>query len=311
MQYAYSSANYLSVFLAVTSGCASFRDRGVPDRGMTSSTHEKNVGKIVFAPAEIEFQKEDPSTFRTAFKLGDPIYARLYLQRSPERVLLRAGKKEVPVEDAFDSEPKYSFEISASRNGKALGATQSMMGTEWTTYNFVLARTADDTKKWPERESKWFIEQILPELASGANEVRLEVTVTDAGGAKVGEPVAAGTLTIEVAADKEAAITSIRKRSENAAAVLAEKDRQAKAEFKAHIDAGERSVMFGVSGDCGARFGYRTPAGKTGMEEGGMWLPKGTKIVVCVASTQCGSFDIPYAVVAESPDKQAIAYHCP
>jgi hypothetical protein len=302
--------NYLSVLLAVTFGCATFRDRGVPDQGMTSPTHEKNVGKIVFASTEIQFQKEDPSTFRSAFKLGDPIYARLYLQRSPERVLLRAGK-EAPVQDASDREPKYKFEISASLNGKPLGATQSMMGTEWTTYNFVLARTADDTKEWPERESKWFIQQILPALAIGTNEVRLEVTVTDAGGAKVGEPVAAGTLTIEAAADKQAAITSIQHRNEAAAAALAEKDRQAKAEFKAHVDAGERSVHLGVSGQCEATFGYRTPAGKTGMSEGTTWLPKGTQVVVCVTSTQCGSFDIPYAVVAPSPDKQTINYHCP
>lgn len=54
------------------------------DQGITSSVHRQNVGKIVFANNlnTIAFKRENPSEFKKHFNAFDPIYARVYLEKS-------------------------------------------------------------------------------------------------------------------------------------------------------------------------------------------------------------------------------------
>ena len=54
------------------------------DQGITSSTHEKYKGQIVFAGSmdAIAFKKEKPEQFKNQFKASENIYARLYLAHS-------------------------------------------------------------------------------------------------------------------------------------------------------------------------------------------------------------------------------------
>lgn len=54
------------------------------DQGITSTVHRQNVGKIVFADNlnAISFKRENPSEFKTSFDASEPIYARVYLEKS-------------------------------------------------------------------------------------------------------------------------------------------------------------------------------------------------------------------------------------
>jgi hypothetical protein len=56
------------------------------DQGITSQTHHANVGKIVWAKERIKFDVQDRIQLATAFSSKDPIYGRVYLSKSLQRL---------------------------------------------------------------------------------------------------------------------------------------------------------------------------------------------------------------------------------
>ena len=52
------------------------------DQGMTSATHKKYVGKIVWSNQPVDFKKENESSFTEEFSSGDSIYGRMYFAKA-------------------------------------------------------------------------------------------------------------------------------------------------------------------------------------------------------------------------------------
>lgn len=83
--------------------------------GMTSPTHEKYVGKIVFTGDEknIEKQKENEAGFKTEFNLGEPIFFRVYLKDAllnTLRPLSKAFSKSAN-KTTFESASKFTLKV--------------------------------------------------------------------------------------------------------------------------------------------------------------------------------------------------------
>jgi len=56
------------------------------DQGMTSETHRKNVGKILWAKERIKKDIVDQVKFETNFDISDPLYGRVFLEKSLPRL---------------------------------------------------------------------------------------------------------------------------------------------------------------------------------------------------------------------------------
>lgn len=58
----------------------------VPDEGITSTTHQKNLGKIIWANEIIDRENTDPSKIKSEFNVTDFIYGRAYFKESISNV---------------------------------------------------------------------------------------------------------------------------------------------------------------------------------------------------------------------------------
>jgi hypothetical protein len=81
----------------------------IPDMGITGPTHEKYVGKMVFAHEVMPRGKEDESKFITNYTLGEDLYYRYYLSKSIYNLLVSQNKL-VSVEGLSD-DIKIGWEI--------------------------------------------------------------------------------------------------------------------------------------------------------------------------------------------------------
>lgn len=114
------------------------------DQGMTSAAHSANAGKIVFSTELINFKKEDPSKFRDSFKLGEPIYGRLYFKQSMLNTPLYHDQGGAPL---TGSHREGAWELlvyvdGVNQNVKfgnfALGRVSKKAEREWTTWQLNL-----------------------------------------------------------------------------------------------------------------------------------------------------------------------------
>ena len=63
-----------------------------PDQGITSSIHEKYVGKIVFSNKPIPLGAENEANFISKYQLGDDLYFRVYLAQSAQNTYITHTK---------------------------------------------------------------------------------------------------------------------------------------------------------------------------------------------------------------------------
>lgn len=54
----------------------------IEDDGMTSDFHKQHVGQIVFSNEKLDLEQPNKAAVKTTFKLGEPIFMRLYLKQS-------------------------------------------------------------------------------------------------------------------------------------------------------------------------------------------------------------------------------------
>lgn len=62
------------------------------DQGMTGETHKKNVGKILWAKERIAKDRQDQIAYITACGVSDPLYGRVFLEKSLPRLSEEQGK---------------------------------------------------------------------------------------------------------------------------------------------------------------------------------------------------------------------------
>lgn len=67
----------------------------IDDQGITSATHQKYVGKIVWSNGKVSMDSPDESRFKTKFNAGETIYGRYYLAESLQNFVLKQENTEV------------------------------------------------------------------------------------------------------------------------------------------------------------------------------------------------------------------------
>jgi len=113
------------------------------DQGMTSETHKKYVGKVVFSNSEIQFKKENESQFKTTVNIEDPLFLQYYLERSIGNEVdamfdLGANPDFNAIVIYVNGEPKVEW-------GRASWLNPGNDRNQWTTNGYPLA--TDDTDK--------------------------------------------------------------------------------------------------------------------------------------------------------------------
>lgn len=75
--------------------------------GVSNSTHEKYMNKVVFSSSAIAFENPDESKFITDYTLGDPLFFRVYMDNSLVNSLVLANATDVP--SSIETHAKYKF----------------------------------------------------------------------------------------------------------------------------------------------------------------------------------------------------------
>ena len=136
------------------------------DQGMTSETHRKNVGKIVWAKERLLMDAQDRIALQTSFKYGEPIYGRVYLSKS----IAVLGQEQ------NCANGNLAFQLKAYVDGVDKGViNRNAFGSEaWTTVQVTLWLSPGDEKDRMNRglPEKW--DAIAASLPVGVHKVKVE-----------------------------------------------------------------------------------------------------------------------------------------
>ena len=170
------------------------------DQGMTSATHSANVGKIVFSTEEIKFKNEDPFKLRTSFRLGEPIYGRLYFARSMANTELYHSQLGEPLPQGDEREGYWEVKLSVDGENRNVrfgafteGKVSEKVEIEWTTWQFNLFPDQDSLEE-SRFTDPWI--QVAAGLQPGTHQIEIEFYATQ--GQYRSKPMAQGSFTLVV-----------------------------------------------------------------------------------------------------------------
>lgn len=171
------------------------------DQGMTSDTHASHVGQIVFSTEEIKFRNEDPSKLRTSFKLGEPIYGRLYFAKSMANTPLYHTQisDELPPNSGREGRWEVKLYVDGENQNERFGAftdgkVSEKAEREWTSWQFNLAPERDELKEH-RIVDPWI--KVAAGLQPGTHTIKLEFYATQ--GQYRSKPMAVGSFDLVVA----------------------------------------------------------------------------------------------------------------
>lgn len=169
------------------------------DQGFTSPVHKKNVKKIVWSKSVIAFNDVANAVLETRFKLTDPIYGRIFLERSIRNTPVYSSVNDTPLENW-----KNSYEMKLFIDGKDSGGSFGVfdegyfndeMGKQWTTWQFSPhmqnPSNSDDEKIC----AAW--EKAVRGLRVGEHKIRFELWGV-LGTHRSAEPMSVGTFTLVI-----------------------------------------------------------------------------------------------------------------
>ena len=169
------------------------------DQGMTSQTHAAHVGEIVFSNKEIKFRQEDPAALKGQFKLGEPIYGRLYFKQSMANTPLfhtqlgeslsggyREGAWEIQL---FVDGVNQNIAFGNFTDGKVSEKAER----EWTTWQINLF---PDNPELADRNVTEPWTKVAARLKPGNHEVKLVFNATQ--GQYKSKPMAVGSFQLQV-----------------------------------------------------------------------------------------------------------------
>ncbi|MEM6297346.1 MAG: hypothetical protein AAF740_01525 [Bacteroidota bacterium] len=187
------------------------------DQGMTSETHKKYVGKIVFSsnPDALTFAKEIPSDFKTSFSADEPIYTKIYLAKSLANETYEGQQeyatatlfyrlfidgKQVGFKRKFGNFPiKYNKENEPYYSEELNGGDQFRIWTTWR--HFLLPKDNDPELKYGNRNiaARAFILALL-DVEPGTHEIKLELLSQSRSYETMSDVVASGEFTLKLTA---------------------------------------------------------------------------------------------------------------
>lgn len=178
----------------------------VPDQGISGTTHEKYLGKIVFSNERISKDDPEESEFKERFNADEPLYGRYYYAKSAANtpVYQYYDLKKRKTDGPCRGDCKYALNIFREGSDGVFTARCGELNgeeTEWTTWQLSINPVADD----PEQVEKFWV-NLLNELAPGEYNFRAELVFGQSacsfnpnnnnGYAYVSDPVAVGNFTI-------------------------------------------------------------------------------------------------------------------
>ncbi len=174
----------------------------VKDYGITSDSHSKNTGKIVFSKKGIEFKNEKESSFTNRFMYkgfeADDVYFMAYFPRSFHNQAVKAGVK--------PSTGKSVMTFSFTVNGKKLDRTGEMdfngeKFKEWTGFS-----AGPLNKPGSEPFQDFFSTNVSPLMTAYENKIKVDISFkTKISGSKMwspAKPAASGEFTVVIEKNK-------------------------------------------------------------------------------------------------------------
>jgi hypothetical protein len=136
------------------------------DQGITSETHRKNIGRIVWAKERLRMDAQDRIALQTSFKYGEPIYGRVYLSKS---LAVLAREQSCP-------NSTLAFRLNAFVDGVDKGVINrnAFESEDWTTVQVTLRLTPGDEKDRMNIGLPEAWDAIAASLPAGSHKVRVE-----------------------------------------------------------------------------------------------------------------------------------------
>jgi hypothetical protein len=169
------------------------------DMGFTSSVHKKYVKQIIWSKSIINFNAQESAKLETKFKLTDPIYGRLFLERSIRNTPVYSSANNKPLENSRNSF-EWKLYIDDKDTGGSFGVFYEAyfnddMGKNWTTWQFSPHPSNLESSEEKEIGAAW--EKAVRGLSPGEHSVRFELWGV-IGTYRSSEPMTIGTFTLVV-----------------------------------------------------------------------------------------------------------------
>ena len=165
-----------------------FAQNKLPDDGISSETHKKNIGKTLFSKTEVLFKKENLNTWTTNFNWGDPIYARMYWAEGLNNIYLKNGWSK-PMDT-------YRYVLRFYFNGKYVAEKIVQSSGERTSLPLCLYPAKSDSYDWSEMH---ILANNLGKFKNGSNKVKVEVCAYVRSKNLRSEPISSGEFYLNVA----------------------------------------------------------------------------------------------------------------
>ncbi len=169
------------------------------DFGFTSPEHQKYVKQIIWSKAEIPYNKVANSKLETRFKLTDPIYGRVFLERSIRNSPVFSSGSKKPLEN-WKNNFEYKLFIDEKDTGGRFGKFYEAyyndeMGKKWTTWQFSPHLIPPESADEKMIAQAW--EKAVRGLENGKHKVRFELWGV-MGQQRTSGPMAVGEFTLVV-----------------------------------------------------------------------------------------------------------------
>lgn len=189
--------------------CSTFAlaQQELPNDGITSPLHKKYMGKMVFANSvlPLKFNGENESGFLTKFKLGDPIFYRIYMDNSLFNYAnkLSPGQKREDINSKGGYKIKFYLDNTEVYFADACEGTSGFLAKEqeaMTTFKGALNNPKE--KAIGEIAFNEFVAKAIEKLTIGDHLIKVEMYPTVSfPKMTVGSVVATGEFTLTIASD--------------------------------------------------------------------------------------------------------------
>lgn len=160
-----------------------FRDG--TDQGMSSATHEKYVGQIVFSNVRIDKDNPDESSFKTTFKANENLYGRVYMEYSASRepMFEYYDTRKKTIEEPCDYNCGFAVVVARKETGeqKAIRCAD-LVGDELKWTSIQLSLYPDPLNGDPEEPERTWV-YWMRELPPGKHDFTVTYLVGDGGAA--------------------------------------------------------------------------------------------------------------------------------
>lgn len=144
------------------------------DEGVTSTTHQKYMNKIVFSKSEIVKKSENEASFTNTFTLADNIYGRIYNNQSNSNYANNIGhiwnSSDFIFRISIEGAPQNEFLLKDWAGGMGMNKEDHKT---WTTFQLGVSPNKSQVNEYPQAPINIFYENLY-HLPEGTYKVKVE-----------------------------------------------------------------------------------------------------------------------------------------